>query len=202
MALTRRFLKDIGIESEEIEKIIKEHLSTVDSLKDELDNLRSDAENHKAVEKELNALKEQQKAGDSYKDKYDALKKDFDAYKNDVESKETAAAKTKAVKEYFESKNITGNNLDIAIRGCRDEITSVELKDGKIADTKALDELINSTYAGLVAKTAIQAANVANPPSNNGGKATKTKAEILAIKDTVERQKAIAENPAEFGLTN
>lgn len=202
MALTRRFLKDIGIESDEIEKIIKEHLSTVDSLKDELDNLRSDAENHKAVEKELNALKEQQKTGDSYKDKYDALKKDFDAYKNDVESKETAAAKTKAVKEYFESKNITGSNLDIALRGCRDEISSIDLKDGKISDTKVLDELISSTYAGLVAKTAIQAANVANPPSNNGGKSTKTKAEILAIKDTVERQKAIAENPAEFGLTN
>lgn len=202
MALTRKFLKDLGIESEEVEKIIKEHLSSVDGLKDEIDNLKSEAENHKAVEKELNQLKEQQKSGDSYKDKYETLKKEYEGYKADIVSKETAAAKTKAVKEYFESKNIKGNNLDIALRGCKEEISSIELKDGKIADTKILDELIADTYAGLVAKTTTQGANVANPPGNNGGKTTRTKAEIMAIKDTAERQKAIAENPEAFGLSN
>lgn len=201
MALTRKFLKDLGIESEEVEKIIKEHLSSVDGLKDEIDNLKSEAENHKAVEKELNQLKEQQKSGDSYKDKYETLKKEYEGYKADIVSKETAAAKTKAVKEYFESKNIKGNNLDIALRGCKEEISSIELKDGKIADTKILDELITNTYAGLVAKTTTQGANVANPPGNNGGKTTRTKAEIMAIKDVSERQKAIAENPEAFGLS-
>lgn len=202
MAFTRNFLKSLGIEGDEIDKIIAEHRGVVDALKDENDSLKAEAENHKAVEKELGELKEQLSKGDSYKDKYETLKKEHDSLKADIESKETMSAKTQAVKEYLESKNITGSNLEIALRGCKEEIAAIELKDGKIADAKALDELVSSTYSGLVSKTAVHGANVANPPSNNGGKATKSKEEILGIKDPVARQKAIAENPTMFGLSN
>ena len=41
-------------------------------------------------------------------------------------------------------------------------------------------------------------AKVDNPPKT--GKATKTKEEIMAIKDTAERQAAIAENHEAFGF--
>ena len=79
---------------------------------------------------------------------------------------ETKAAKEKAVKAYFEGKNITGANLDIAMRGCRDEIGAIELDGDKIKDTAALDALVNGTFAGLVVTKTVQGAQTANPPAN------------------------------------
>lgn len=75
MSLTRKFLKDLGIEGDEVDKIINEHRSTVDSLRDDIDSLKAEAEKTKAVEKELNDLKESVKASDSYKEKYEKSKR-------------------------------------------------------------------------------------------------------------------------------
>ena len=70
----------------------------------------------------------------------------------------------------------------------------------KIKDTAALDALISGTFSGLVSTTTTKGASTSNPPANNPGSA-KTKEEIIAIKDGVERRRAIAENPSLFGLT-
>ena len=96
-----------------------------------------------------------------------------------------------AVKAYFESKNITGKNLEIALRGSRDEADAIELVDGKIKDTKALDALVSGTFAGLVVSQQKQGASPVTPPSG-GQPATMTRADIMKIKDTGERQKAWA----------
>jgi hypothetical protein len=139
-------------------------------------------------------------SGDDWKSKYEKEHTDFESYKKGVTEKETKAAKEKAVKAYFEGKNITGANLDIAMRGCRDEIGAIELDGDKIKDTAALDALVNGTFAGLVVTKSVHGAQTANPPANNGGKNYKTKEEILAIKDRTERQNAIAENHEMFGF--
>lgn len=190
MALTRRALKAMGIEDEKIDQIIEAHSETVDGLKEELQKAKEKADRLDAVQKELNTLKEE---GGSYKDKYEKERAEFEKYKSEVTAKETKAAKETAVRKYFESKGITGKNLDIAMRGCRDEISAVSIKDDKISDTKALDDLIAGDYAGLIVKKEQQGAETATPPSNNGG-GTMTRAEIMKIKNTAERQKAIAEN--------
>ena len=121
--------------------------------------------------------------------------------KKDVADKENKAAREAAVKAFFESKNITGSNLAIAMRGARDEIAGIELDGDKIKDTKALDDLVAGEFAGLVVKTSKQGASTATPPANNGG-ANLTKADIFKKDDhgryvmsTAERQKALAENP-------
>lgn len=190
MALTRKMLKAMGIEDEKIDQIIEAHTETVDGLKAELKDAKEKADKLTDVQKELDDLK--QDSG-GYKDKYEKEHADFEKYKSEVTAKETKAAKETAVRKYFESKGITGKNLDIAMRGCRDEITAVTIKDEKISDTKALDELIAGDYSALVVKREQQGAGTATPPSNNGGGAI-TKEEIMKIKNTSERQKAIAEN--------
>lgn len=199
MALTRKSLKAMGLTDEQVDSIVEMHTETVDGLKDKLKTAEEKANKLDDVQKEFDGLKAN--SGDDWKSKYEKEHNDFETYKKGVTEKETKAAKEKAVKAYFEGKNITGANLDIAMRGCRDEIGAIELDGDKIKDTAALDALVSGTFAGLVVTKSVHGAQTANPPANNGGSKL-TKADIYAKDEhgrykmsTAERQKALAENP-------
>ena len=199
MAMTRKSLKAMGLADEQIDSIIEMHTETVDGLKEKLKTAEEKASKLDDVQKELDGLKAN--SGDDWKSKYEKEHSDFESYKKGVTEKETKAAKEKAVRAYFEGKNITGANLDIAMRGCRDEIGAIELDGDKIKDTAALDALVGGTFAGLVVTKTVQGAQTANPPANNGGSKL-TRADIYAKDEhgryklsAFERQKALAENP-------
>ena len=185
--------------TEEIEnRLVALHLGVVDPLKDDLTKYKADAEKLTGVQKELDDLKA---AGDGgYKEKYEKEHSDFEAFKADITAKESKAAKEKAVRAYFESKNITGSNLDLAMRGCGEEMAALVMDGDKIKDTTSLDALIDGAYKSLVYTEHVQGANPATPPANNGGKTGKTKEEIMAIRDPAVRQAEIAKNPEAFGL--
>ena len=199
MALTRKLLKGMGLTDEQVDTIIEAHTDTVDGLKADVSKYKADAEKLPSVQKQLDDLKA---AGDNgYQEKYEKEHKAFEDFKANVMAKESKAAKEKAVRAYFESKNITGANLDLAMRGCGEEMAALELDGEKIKDTKVLDALVNGTYKGLVSTTQTHGANPANPPANTGS-ANLTKADIYKKDDkgryvmsTAERQKALAENP-------
>ncbi len=196
MALTRKLLKGMGLTDEQVDTIIEAHTDTVDGLKADIGKYKADAEKLPGVQKELDDLKA---AGDGgYKEKYEKEHKAFENYKTDITAKETRAAKEKAVRAYFESKNITGANLDLAMRGCGEEMSALEMDGDQIKDTKSLDALISGTYKGLVSTVSTQGANPAAPPANSGG--VKTRADIYKKDDkgryvmsTSERQHALAE---------
>lgn len=192
MAMTRKFLKAMGIEEEKIEQIIEAHTETVNALKEERDRFKGDAEKLPTVQKELNDLKA--KGDDGWKEKHDKVKKEYDDYKNEVTAKESKAIKEKAVRAFYEEKGITGKNLEIAMRGSRAEIDGIEMDGDKIKDTASLTALVEGDFSALVSTTTKKGAKTATPP---GGKtepsAPKSKEEILKIKDPVERQKAWAE---------
>ena len=164
MALTRKLLKGMGLTDEQVDTIIEAHTDTVDGLKADVSKYKSDAEKLAGVEKELNDLKAMGDGG--YKEKYEKEHKDFEDYKADVTAKESKAAKEKAVRAYFESKNITGANLDLAMRGCGEEMAALELDGEKIKDTTSLDALVDGTYKALVSTEHMQGANPATPPAN------------------------------------
>lgn len=176
--------------TEEIEnRLVALHLSVVDPLKDDLTKYKADAEKLPSVQKQLDDLKA---AGDGgYKEKYEEEHSAFEAFKTDITAKESKAAKEKAVRAYFESKNITGANLDLAMRGCGEEMAALELDGEKIKDTKALDALVDGTYKGLVSK---QTVRVDTGARFNGGGKPMTKDEIMQITDRAERRAAIAAN--------
>lgn len=178
MALTRRALKAMGIDEEKIEEIISMHTDTVDGLKADVSEYKADAEKLPGVQKELDDLKA---AGDGgYQEKYEKEHKAFEDFRADITAKEIRAAKEKAVRAYFESKNITGANLDLAMRGCGEEMAALEMDGDKIKDAKSLDALIEGTYKGLVSTTQVKGANPANPPANPPAK-TYTAAEIKTM---------------------
>ena len=190
MALSRRMLKALGIDDEKIDQIIEAHAETVDGLKEKLAKAEADAATLEAVTKERDELK----AGGDFKKKFEDEHKAFEDFKKDIANKETRAA----VRAYLETKNITGGNLDIAMRGLSAEIDAAELDGEKIKDTKQLDELIGGTFKGLVVTTTQTGTQTATPPANTGG--TMTKEQIMSIKDTAARQKAISENHTLFGF--
>lgn len=176
--------------TEEIEnRLVALHLGVVDPLKDDLTKYKADAEKLPGVQKELDDLKA---AGDGgYKEKYEKEHSAFETYKSTVTAKESKAAKEKAVRAYFESKNITGANLDLAMRGCGEEMAALELDGEKIKDTKSLDALVDGTYKGLVSKQTVRFDTGAR---FNGGGKPMTKDEIMQITDRAERRAAIAAN--------
>ena len=193
MGFTREFVrktaKECGIElPKEFENaLMDEHIAARDSY--------AEAQVKEALEN--NKPAEQPKVKDS--DEYKKLKKEFDDYKAEISGKEAKAAKERAARAFFEGKGITGKSLDIAMRGSGAEIDALELDGDKIKDTAALDALVKDTYSGLVATTSVRGAQTATPPANNGN--AKTKKEIFEIKDTAERQRAIAQNLELFNTT-
>lgn len=189
MALTRKLLKGMGLTDEQVDTIIEAHTDTVDGLKADVTRYKADAEKLPGIQKQLDDLKA---AGDGgYKEKYEKEHSAFEAFKTDITAKESKAAKEKAVRAYFESKNITGANLDLAMRGCGEEMAALELDGDKIKDTNSLDALVDGTYKSLVSKPAVRLDMGAR--LNEGGKPM-TKDEIMKITDRTERRAAIAAN--------
>lgn len=203
----------------DIESIINKHTAEDGSIPAEAVSKLSQAVNSSVgrefVEKsrytdklnEIETLKtEKQTAEDrattasKWKEKHDALKTEFETYKSEQTAKETKAAKTAAARAYYESKGITGKALEIAVRGSTEEISALELEDGKIKDAAALEALVKGDFSGLVGTTVTKGADVAHPATTAGG-GVLTKADIYKKDDkgryvmsASERQKALIEN--------
>ena len=162
MALTRKLLKGMGLTDEQVDTIIEAHTDTVDGLKEQVKTYKADAEKLPNVQKELDDLKA---AGDGgFKEKFEKEHSDFENFKKTIQEKETKAAKESAAKAFFESKGITGNSLEIAMRGSSAEIAALDLDGEKIKDSSALDALVNGTFKALVSTTTTNGANIPKPP--------------------------------------
>ena len=199
MAFTRKMLKAMGIEDEKIDQIIDAHSETVDALKADRDAYKEDAAKLAAVQKELDALKA--KGDDGYKAKYEAEKAAHDALKADIAAKETKKAKTDAYRELLKGANIDEKRIATILRAEAPTIDKIELDaDGKIKNAEQYTESIKSDWADFTVTQSAKGTNTATPPANGGAASTKTKEDILKIKDAGERQKAIAENPTLFGI--
>ena len=199
MAFTRKMLKAMGIEDEKIDQIIDAHSETVDALKADRDTYKEDAAKLAAVQKELDELKA--KGDDGYKAKYEAEKAAHDALKADIAAKETKKAKTDAYRELLKGANIDEKRIATILRAEAPTIDKIELDaDGKIKNAEQYTESIKSDWADFIVTQSAKGTNTATPPANGGAATTKTREDILKIKDAGERQKAIAENPTLFGI--
>jgi DNA-binding transcriptional MerR regulator len=191
MAFTRRFLTALGIEAEKIDEIINAHTEVTDALKEQRDQYKADAEKLPEVQKELDDLKESIDGNDSFKKKYDDLKEEYDKFKDDLKSKETLESKSKAYGELLKEAGVPEKRIDAILRVT--DLTTVELnKDGSVKDSEKVKESITKEWSEFIPTTGTKGADTITPPANTGGK--KSKEEILAIKDTAERQQAMLEN--------
>ena len=187
----------MGIEEEKIDQIIEAHTETLDAVKADRDSYKEDAQKLTAVQKELDALKANN--GDDYKEKYEKERKAFEDFKNEQTAKETKAAKSKAYRELLKEAGVSDKRFDGIIK--LTDLDGIELDaDGKIKDADKHAETIKTEWADFIVSSRTTGTKTQNPPANNGGKTTMTRAEIMAIKDDAERYTKIAENPHLFGL--
>ena len=151
MSVSRTDLKLIGLNDDQIESVIAAHSETVSALKQKYSELeakynsaKESADQLPGVQKELDELKKS-----DFKSKYEAEQSAHNALKESVSREKARTAKEKAVRAYYEGKNIKGNNLTIAMRGT--DLDRLQLDDsGNLADTAALDVLVDGDFKPLV----------------------------------------------------
>ena len=199
MALTRKSLKAFGLTEEQVDSIIEMHTETVDGLKADISRYKADAEKLPIVQKELDDLKDAKDGG--YKEKYEKEHKAFEDFKTEQTAKETRAAKEKAYRELLVSAGISEKRVDTVLKVS--DLEKVELEDGKIKGADELVKTIKTEWADFIVNTRTKGAEVHNPPANNtSGKGDKSRADILSIRDGVERRRLMKENPDLFPELN
>lgn len=193
MALTRRMLTDMGIEAEKIDQIIEAHAETTEGLKKQAEELREQASKVPALEKEIEDMKAAQPKED-WEAKYNEKAAELDEFKSKVAEEKAKAEKAALYRAALREVGVGEKFIDDIMRVA--DLSSVTVEDGKIADAEQLKASIADKYSTFVTQTATQGARVDEPPTNAGGKMSRD--EIMAIKDTSARQKAIAENIDQF----
>lgn len=193
MAFTRSFLKSIGLTEEQVTAAMDEHVSVTDALKQQRDAFKADAEKVPALNQQIAALE----AEKGYKKKYEDEHTAHEALKQKIVDDEAAAKVKAAYRQLLTEEKISEKHLDAVLRAT--DFSGIKLgKDGKLENEKDLRENAKKEWEDFIVTTSERGAHVSTPPA--GGKAVKTKEEIFAIKDTAERQKAIAENHELFGF--
>lgn len=166
MALTRKFLKAMGIEAEKIDEIIDAHSETIEALKKERDLYKEDAEKLTTVQKELDDIKA--KGEEGYKAKYEKEHKDFEDYKNSQAKKEESAKKEKAYKALLKEAGISDKRIE-SIWKVTDASTIKLDKDGNIEDSANVKENAKKEWADFVVNEGKKGADTATPPEGGKG---------------------------------
>lgn len=206
MALTNANVKEIlskaGVDSEHmkdaVNEIIEGHTTSIEALREERDSYKEKAQKvddlAKMLEKAQKDLKEatSDESEQKYKTKYEMLKDEFKEYKKEIEAKATKESKAKAYKDILKEAGISDKRIEAVLKVS--DVESIELDDeGKVKDKDELLKSIKEEWSDFIQTADVKGADTETPPANTGGK-TMTKDEIMKIKDTSERQKAIKEN--------
>lgn len=165
----KAILSNYGVSLENLdvaaEEICGRHKADLDGIKEERDELQG----------KLDAIT-QSKTSPTDSEEYKALQKKFDDEKaahdklrNGIAEKQTREARIKAIRAYYESKNIKGANLEIAMESADKMIGVTEFdENNQITSSTALDELVSGKFSGLVTHEHATGAQTATPPTGYG----------------------------------
>ena len=193
MALSRSTLKAMGLEDDKVDSIIAMHSETVEALKGQRDAAQEEAGKVPALEKKVKELEEKQPTED-FEKRYNEEHEAFEAYKAKVEADASEREKAALYRALLVEQGIDGKRLDSIMKVT--DLSGVSVKDGRLEDAEALGAKAAEEWADFVVQTATEGAKVDKP--NRSAGAGMTRDEIMAIKDTGARQKAIAENIEQF----
>ena len=179
MALTRKFLKALGIEEDKIEEIVAAHGETVTALKSEIDEAKQSASTLDAVTKErdrvkadLDALKKT--SGDAAK-----VQAEYDAYKAQVEKDKTAVKKGAALDAVLKKAGVERESFRAQLKKGWD-MDALELDDsGAVKDEAALLSRIKADYPDFIGKASTDGTPPADPL--HGGGKTYTREQLKGL---------------------
>ena len=194
----RKWLKGV-LENDELTleekagQIIDRHLGEVNEIKEQRDTYKAEADKAADLQKQLEEIN----SGEDFKTKYEKEHQDFEDFKKKTADEAEASKVRAAYKSLLVDEKIGAKRIDSICK--LTDFTKMKLgKDGKLEGEEDLRKTINDEWGEFKTAVSERGAVVEKPPQI--GKATKTKEEIFAIKDTAERQKAIAENHELFGF--
>lgn len=178
---------------EKAQKIMDEHINVTNGLKDERDNYKAEAEKAADLQKQL----DDKANGENWQEKYEKEHEAFEDFKKQTAADAEAGRVRAAYRKLLSGEGISEKRIDSILKVT--DFSKMKLdKDGNLEREEDLKTAINDEWGDFKTTVTEKGAVVEKPPQV--GKATKTKEEIFAIKDTAERQKAIAENHELFGF--
>ena len=170
MALTRKFLKALGIEDDKIDEIVAAHGETVTALKAEIDEAKQGASGLDAVTKERDRYKAdlealQKTSGDAAK-----VQAEYDAYKAQVEKDKTAAQKGAALDAVLKEAGVERESFRAQLKKGWD-MDTVELEEGGgVKDEAALLSRIKADYPDFIGTAHTEGTKPLTPPPGGNGK--------------------------------
>ena len=182
---------------EKAQAIMDEHITQMDEVKAERDTLKQqvkEAEDKAAdLQKQLDGIN----SGEDFKEKYEKEHQAFEDFKKKTASEAEAAGLKAAYRKLLLDEGISEKRIDSILK-VTDFSKMKRDKDGNLEGEAELRKSIGEEWGDFKVTKTEKGATVETPPKT--GKVTKTKEEIMAIKDTAERQAAIAENHEVFGF--
>ncbi|MDE6678323.1 MAG: hypothetical protein K2K02_04710 [Ruminococcus sp.] len=169
MSLTRKQLDEMGIDLDNIEKIIKAHTEVTDALKKERDNYKAEAEKLADVQKKLDETEKKVTENEDFK-------KQFEELKSEISAKETAEKKSGAFRKLLKEKGYSDKGVEkIAKYG--GYINSIELdENGSIKDSEKLVTAVEKDWDEYKPSETTTYATPSTPPKNTV--TTDTKSEV------------------------
>ena len=182
MALTRKFLKALGIEDDKIDEIVAAHGETVTALKAEIDEAKQGASGLDAITKERDRYKAdletlQKSSGDAAK-----VQAEYDAYKAQVEKDKTAAQKGAALDAVLKEAGVERESFRTQL-GKGWDMDTIELEDGKVKDKAALISRIKADYPDFIGKASTEGTPPAAPPAGGGKTYTRDQLKGLSAEE-------------------
>lgn len=189
MAITRKDIKAIlpDIEDDALKNLLSRIHEETDALKDANDDLQQQ-------------LTASQKEADTAKAAKEKAEKDLSDYKTEQSDRETKSKKEAAAKVIMREIGIPEKYIDRLLKTT--DLSGYDLDEsGKFKKASDLEKSLKDENADFITVRTESGAKVPNPPTG-GGKAGKysSREEIMQIKNTAERQAAIAENHELFGI--
>lgn len=169
MALTRVFLKSMGLTDEQVNAIIENHTDTVEGLKAERDGYKATAEKQTQNEAEITRLTNE--LAEARKNSGDAAKvqADFDAYKQQIADEKAAAQTDADILDIVKEAGIQRESFQKVVAKDFDRSKIQRGEDGTITNRQELVDDTRTRYVDFTATQQQQPLPQNNPPSGGGG---------------------------------
>lgn len=207
MAITVKYLEDLGVEKDVAEKIFAERSKEIEADKAKREKLETELKEKKEsldnLSKEFEDLKSSNASAEEYKTKYEALVADNEAKAKQAEADRILAEKTENINKRFEAvvgeKKFSHNAIKADYLKKFGE--ALELEENKsLSDEQVFHNLIKDDKNAFEGVTAVKLAGGRPTGTGNGYSSVK---EIMSSDMTREQKRqAIAENIAKGNIDN
>ena len=204
MAITVKYLEDLGVEKEIAEKIFAERSKEIEADKAKREKLETElkekTESLGNLSKEFDDLKANNASAEEYKSKYEAVIAENEAKAKQAEADRILAEKTENISKRFDAVlgEKTFSHNAIKADYLKKFTDAIELEENKsLSDEQIFHNLTKDDATAFTGVTAVKLAG-GKPQGATGGKKYSSKEEIMQIRDYSTRQTAIRENPELF----